>query len=193
MQSQQGLWFRSWRLSTAEVSVLGIYRVDKRDKSNRSTKRIVISLCSNGFWSVWGEIKLPLWNIKGREKMRIEKVYARYFVLWEDTISGLRKVISHSLQARPPLLCGEWEPSPGLHSPPGSALCPAWSLQECFSRLVSPLAGGPGDVNGPLWNQKVLNTCGHMVFLWCDGHTCPGQLPTLVITCCWPNDPLQFP
>lgn len=124
MQSQQGLWFRSRCLSTAAVSVLGIYRVDKRDKSNGSTKRIVIGLRSDGFWSVWGEIKLPPWDVEGKKKMRVEKVYAHYFVLWEDAVSGLRKVVSHSLQAHPPPLGGEWEPSPGPHRPPGSALCP---------------------------------------------------------------------
>lgn len=32
-----------------QLSVLGIYRLDKRDKSNGSTKRIVIGLCSTGF------------------------------------------------------------------------------------------------------------------------------------------------
>lgn len=65
MWSQQGLRFRSWCLSAAAVAVLGIHRVDKRDKSNRSTKRIVIGCCSSGFRSIWGKTKL---RCRGQEK-----------------------------------------------------------------------------------------------------------------------------
>lgn len=59
--------------------------------------------------------------------MRVERVYGHYSVLWDDEVSGQRKVVSHSLQAHPPTLSGEREPSPGtLHS----GARPPQSLQE---------------------------------------------------------------
>lgn len=58
----------------------------------------------------WGEISM---RCRGQEEMRVEEVYGHYFVLWDDAISGQRKVISRSLQALPPPLGGEWEPGPG--------------------------------------------------------------------------------